>query len=936
MANKLMIINDDVVSAQDQQALTTMIDRQIASMKSKRQNINRLVFDCVSALTEADDAKQQLANKGGISRFIGSITGSNKRLQDKINENNAVAQWAAQQTLKELADQNLMTFELVTAVNNKLNASVYAMGNAVNAVHGEVNSVRRDMNGAFQAMGGAINSLNDEMDARFSEIYTGLEKFFRHNRNELVRIDSRLQKLEQNVQLLNWQNTIEYQEFNGEEYIEMDVPQKIVCVVRDFYDITRGKWSPTDLVLLKATLSDIGLQPKGIVNYFDVLKAITNDAALQDKLLNSAAIDSIDDPSYLITMGALKKLTSLNTDERYLVDTMYENMRDMGVQADWNVLRDNLAKKYMAQSAQVNVDTNVEVFDLVLDFLYNLQQADAESILVYPEGVSTGSDLDNPELKEAEQLYMDYKLDEAFEKFQQLAEAGNGRAMYFLGEYYNNIIGDREKGTYWRKQGAGTGDVLATLNAVYSTSETIDEVIEKVKPIFSDVLVLAETGDVFAQNEVGDLYWNGWGPDENEDEAIKWYKKSAETGYWSSADTLGAIYYNSEDYNNAIKWIKQAAKQGVPNSQYGLGLAYYTGNGVSQNRQEAAKWLKKAAEQGIAAAQYNFGELYEKGEGVPQNYSEAAKWYEKSANQGYVYAQYSLAELYRNGNGVVQSDTKAAEWYQKAAEQGNVEAQTWIGLFYECGSGVAQNYGEAAKWYQMSAEQGEVTAQNQLADLYRDGNGVPQNYSKAAEWYQKAADQGDDEAQNSLGNLYYGGDGVEQNYRLAARYYYKSAEQGNMYAQNNLGNLYYSGNGVSQSYGEAATWYQKAAEQGDAWGQCNLAGLYENGDGVTKSYSVAMTWYKKAAEQGLAYAQMNLGWMYAKGKGVRQDYYEAAKWYKLAADQGDGTALNNLAYMYEYGNGVRQDKYEAERLYRKAIEQGNETAKENLDRLLQQ
>lgn len=83
-----------------------------------------------------------------------------------------------------------MTFDLITAVNNKLNASLYAV--------------------------------NDE----FNRIYTGLEKFFRRNRNEIVRLETRLAKVEQNVQLLTWQNSIEYLEFDGEEYLDMDDTKK--------------------------------------------------------------------------------------------------------------------------------------------------------------------------------------------------------------------------------------------------------------------------------------------------------------------------------------------------------------------------------------------------------------------------------------------------------------------------------------------------------------------------------------------------------------------------------------------------------------------------------------------------------------------------------------------------------------------------------------
>ncbi|MBM6834309.1 sel1 repeat family protein, partial [Megamonas hypermegale] len=215
MANELTVIETDILNVDEKNELNDSIDRIIAAHKSNRQEINRLVFESVAAMTEADQAQEKLSNKGFFRRFIGGITGSNQKLQNKINSNRAVVQYAAQQTLQKLAEQNLMTFDLITAVNNKLNASIY------------------------------------DINTEFNRIYTGLEKFFKHSRNEIIRLETRLARVEQNVQLLTWQNSIEYLEFDGEEYLDMDDTKKIVCLTRDFFDITKGNWTTSDLLLLK-------------------------------------------------------------------------------------------------------------------------------------------------------------------------------------------------------------------------------------------------------------------------------------------------------------------------------------------------------------------------------------------------------------------------------------------------------------------------------------------------------------------------------------------------------------------------------------------------------------------------------------------------------------------------------------------------------------
>ena len=65
-------------------------------------------------------------------------------------------------------------------------------------------------------------------------------------------------------------------------------------------------------------------------------------------------------------------------------------------------------------------------------------------------------------LNKAEALYIRCRLDEAFPLFMELAGAGCGRAMYFLGEYYNHGLGsikDRNEteARYWHGKGAAGG-----------------------------------------------------------------------------------------------------------------------------------------------------------------------------------------------------------------------------------------------------------------------------------------------------------------------------------------------------------------------------------------------------------------------------------------------------------------------------------------------
>ena len=257
---------------------------------------------------------------------------------------------------------------------------------------------------------------------------------------------------------------------------------------------------------------------------------------------------------------------------------------------------------------------------------------------------------DDKEIKEtleiAEKAYLEGRHKEAFLLFLDLAAKDNGRAMYFLGEYYKCGIARRLVsqsiqeiiGFVWDRLGAQKGDALAGLNVAYSYPEDSIEKEQIINKYFGLVKELADSGDIVAQDEVACVYLNGLGIENNINKAIEYLKKAASCGNWKSAHVLGDIYSVGrrvpQDFNEAVMWYRRAAEQGYDISQYLLGTMYHTGYGVAQDYGEAMKWYHKAAEQGYDGAQFGLGIMFQYGEGMKQDYNEAIKWYRKAAEQG--------------------------------------------------------------------------------------------------------------------------------------------------------------------------------------------------------------------------------------------------------------------------------------------------------------
>ena len=138
--NELNVINNDVVTVEDKNFFNDQIDLIINQHKNNRQTINRLVFDSMALLTDADSASDTLVRKGFFKRLIGSFTGSNRKLEAIINQNRSKAQYLAQQTLQKLAEQNLLSFDLIASVNNKLNFHVEELSKEIENIYNGLNN----------------------------------------------------------------------------------------------------------------------------------------------------------------------------------------------------------------------------------------------------------------------------------------------------------------------------------------------------------------------------------------------------------------------------------------------------------------------------------------------------------------------------------------------------------------------------------------------------------------------------------------------------------------------------------------------------------------------------------------------------------------------------------------------------------------------------
>ena len=616
--NELKLIDESLITLDERNEISAEIDSVIAGHGNNRQEINRLVFTGIACLTEAEEKQTALNNKTGLQRFIGSITGTNQKLEKAIGGNMVKAQYAAQQTLKKLAEQNMMSFELIATVNNKLNCQVMR-------IDSEIDGVKQDVNNKLNCQVMRIDSEIDEVKQDVNNIYIGLNWFLEAYQRELVKIENSLKKTDRDVELVKWSQCIEYQMMNGIPYGELDDKAKTGCLIRDFYKMSHGHWDLSDLLLLKSTLKNIGLSPNDEINYLDTLVAIYDYNLLNDEL--SGKFIERDEYVLLTATVVLDKLNRLETDERNLVSFCKRHI-EKGL-ADKEI-RNELVELYLKDELATDINRSVSRFDFILEMLFNLSEIRrgyADDLLKQGIAYEDGDGVE-PDLAHAAELY------------KQAADLGNAEAMYWIGILYKNGNGVKQS---------------------YSKAK---EWFEKA----------AENGDEDVMSAIGYLYENGDGVEQSYSKAKEWYEKAAEHDHATAMLRLGYLYqYGNgveQSYSKAKEWYEKAAENGSEYAMYWIGILYKNGNGVEQSYGEAKKWYEKAAANDHATAMFELGYLYENGNGVEQSYSKAKEWYEKAAEHGEGSAMFQLGFLYASGNGVEQSYSKAKEWYEKSAGLG--------------------------------------------------------------------------------------------------------------------------------------------------------------------------------------------------------------------------------------------------------------------------
>ncbi len=438
----------------------------------------------------------------------------------------------------------------------------------------------------------------------------------------------------------------------------------------------------------------------------------------------------------------------------------------------------------------------------------------------------------------------------------------------------------------------------------------------------------ANSGDPFAQHELGIrlLIGKGFAPDTTK--AVYWIKKAADQNLTSAKFNLAIMYYNEigVEWNpfKAYKNFKFAANAGMKEGEYAYGI-YFTENFVvNKDLPRAIKWFKKSAQ---------------------QNYEPAIKTLEDMKEQGY---DINLADLLENDE--ITSDTNNfefadnseimdQEWevdyfdFQKDTLSAEEERKVVEKLFSENKDALEKKLGltdlrsvnaiedtSSLGIIKFAAENGSPEALIISATAAENGIGMQRDLVLAAFRYLRAYRLGSQKAAFKLFQL------------VKDRSLFKSLknkiDQGNPDAMYTYAGLVALGFDYSLTEEQAYELLEKAADKNHVYSIIEIGLSYFNGNLVEKDRQKAFEYWQRAADLGSREAKVRIA--FAQISEDLDNYSEQVNTLRIASNQGSVLAQAALAYCYENGIGVKQKKSMAARLYKQAAYRGSETAYNSL------
>lgn len=443
---------------------------------------------------------------------------------------------------------------------------------------------------------------------------------------------------------------------------------------------------------------------------------------------------------------------------------------------------------------------------------------------------------------------------------------------------------------------------------------------EAIKPI----QVLADTGNMHAQNITCWVYMDGINVERNGKLGAEYCHKSAAQGHSGAESNLGHYYFKESsppDINKAIYYYNLSAKE-RSGSAWNLAHIYENSAPPLRDFEKAVHFKKVAASLGDSNAMIYLGKDYSVGNlGLEPNGDLAVKYFTMAADKGHVDAHAQLAVFYLNAKPPHQDYKKMIFHSKKSITRGNIATGYGIiGEAYLKGLGVEKNEDTAIRYLSEAAKHGNQYAVFHLASLktssdigYGDA-GYGFKYDDVLLPYAVKNFLKYPETFPDVNNLIRDGSVdpvvISKMYEYIATHIYGDGEDG--YVSPNFISQFYAGGGYKAEFQPIIKAYENRVAIGSGEHAYYLGLIYMSGSGVERNPKTCIEWISKAMDLGYPDVQQYVGnyltgYEDLFGDGGKTDRILLMK----AAILGSELAARSLSEMYQEGRSVNASKVAA-------------------------
>jgi TPR repeat protein len=138
----------------------------------------------------------------------------------------------------------------------------------------------------------------------------------------------------------------------------------------------------------------------------------------------------------------------------------------------------------------------------------------------------------------------------------------------------------------------------------------------------------ADQGNAEAEFALGQMYSRGWGAPRDETDALRWFQMANDPNSEGPPTDWAVVegYGFEQNQEQAAYWYQLAAEKGHVEAEYNLGRLYAEGQGVRRDQEQALRWIRAAASHGYGPALARFGRRYAEGSGIAQDHRLAYFW----------------------------------------------------------------------------------------------------------------------------------------------------------------------------------------------------------------------------------------------------------------------------------------------------------------------